>query len=131
MSEKSYMRFINGRRGKSDFIGRARLTAVSFPDLIHIYFRGNSRVAERMKLESILTLVTENANRKSTTATARIECCPYKLDYSPIRMYCSFPDGRLAVNLTRGKLAKFYVAKDRVHFLPTSSAYRISKLLPS
>lgn len=31
-----------------------------------IYFRElNSRVAERIKYESILTLVTENANRKS------------------------------------------------------------------
>lgn len=47
-----------------------------------IYIFPRAERAERIKLESILTLVTENANRKSAVATARIECCPYKLDYA-------------------------------------------------
>jgi len=58
--------------------------------------------------------LTENANRKFAAATARIECCPYKLDCAD-KSVLQFP--RLAVNPTRGKLAKFHVAKGRVHFL--------------
>lgn len=47
---------------------------------IHIFPRVEQ--SKRIKLESILTLVTENANRKFVAVTARIECCPYKPNYA-------------------------------------------------
>jgi len=83
--------------------------------------QSKNRIAERIK--SILTLVTENANRKSAAGSGANRMLSLRTRPRQQETYCSFLNGRIAVNPTRGRLAKFHVAKDRVHFRPTS-AYR-------
>lgn len=107
----------------------ARTSAVS-RHLIHISASWIG-VAGRVGLGSILTLVTENANRKSTAAPARIECCPYEPDHTN-KSILRF--SRLAVNPTLGTLAKFRARCKR----PRRTSYwrvgltdRILELLPS
>jgi len=80
---------------------------------IHIFPRVEQ--SERIKLESILTLVTENANRKFVAVTTWIECCPYKLDYAD-NSVLQFPRRSTRVNPTRGKLAKFHIVKSILQY---------------